>query len=194
MIAAVVLLAAIGIERLAELVVSARNARWSLEHGGREFARGQILPMIVMHVGLILGCIVEWWLAGRFLPWLGWPMLVLVVLANGLRWWCIGVLGRQWCIRVIVVPGLSAVTKGPYRRLPHPNYLAVAVEGAALPLVFTGWITALAFTVFNAVLLLGFRIPAENRALAQLSPAEAAALPPRHDGVTVQGDADPKGS
>jgi methyltransferase len=194
MIAAVVLLAAIGIERLAELVVSARNARWSLEHGGREFARGQILPMIVMHVGLILGCIVEWWLAGRFLPWLGWPMLVLVVLANGLRWWCIGVLGRQWCIRVIVVPGLSAVTKGPYRRLPHPNYLAVAVEGAALPLVFTGWITALAFTVFNAVLLLGFRIPAENRALAQLSPAEAAALRRPHDGVTVQGDADPKGS
>jgi methyltransferase len=56
---------------------------------------------------------------------------------------------------------------GPYRwrRLRHPNYLVVAIEGIALPLVHTAWITALAFTVLNAVLLLGFRIPAENRAL-----------------------------
>jgi methyltransferase len=193
MIAAVVLLVAIGIERGAELMVSARNARWSLSRDGREYARGQVLPMIVLHVGLIGGCIVEWWLAGSFVPWLGWPMLALVILANALRWWCIGVLGRQWCIRVIVVPGLSAVRRGPYGRFPHPNYLAVAVEGAALPLVFTGWITALAFTVLNAVLLLGFRIPAENRALAELSTDVVAGRSDR-DPASGRRDIDAKGS
>jgi methyltransferase len=41
----------------------------------------------------------------------------------------------------------------------------VVVEGLALPLVHTAWVTALAFTVLNAWLLLGFRIPAEERAL-----------------------------
>ncbi|QDZ15582.1 isoprenylcysteine carboxyl methyltransferase family protein [Humibacter ginsenosidimutans] len=167
-IGAVVLLAAILIDRAAELVVSARNSRWSLAHGGREYARGQIAPMVMMHAGLVLGCIVEWWLAGVFLPWLGWPMLALVVLANVLRWWCVGTLGRQWSTHVIVVPGLHVVRRGPYRRLLHPNYLAVAIEGAALPLVFAGWITALVFTVLNAVFLLGFRIPAEERALREL--------------------------
>ena len=49
--------------------------------------------------------------------------------------------------------------------MPHPNYVLVAVEGIALPLIYTGWITALVFTVLNAILLLGFRIPAEDRAL-----------------------------
>ena len=33
----------VGLERIAELVVSARNARWSFERGGRELARGQIV-------------------------------------------------------------------------------------------------------------------------------------------------------
>ncbi|WP_243061680.1 isoprenylcysteine carboxyl methyltransferase family protein [Humibacter sp. RRB41] len=162
----------VGFERVAELVVSARNARWSFAHGGKEYARGQVAPMIVLHVGLLVGCLAEVWFAGRvFLPWLGWPMLALVLLANALRWWCIRTLGPQWNTRVIVVPGLSAVTRGPYRWLPHPNYLAVAVEGAALPLVYTGWITAIAFTVLNAVFLGGFRIPAEERALSDLATA-----------------------
>ncbi|HWD62609.1 MAG TPA: hypothetical protein VG369_08930, partial [Humibacter sp.] len=72
----------VGFERVAELVVSARNARWSFAHGGKEYARGQVAPMIVLHVGLLVGCLAEVWFAGRvFLPWLGWPMLALVVLA-----------------------------------------------------------------------------------------------------------------
>ncbi|MBA3410944.1 MAG: hypothetical protein H0U15_08940, partial [Geodermatophilaceae bacterium] len=58
---------------------------------------------------------------------------------------------------------------GPYRWLRHPNYLAVVIEGVALPLVHTAWTTALAFTVLNAVLLLRFRIPAEERALHSAS-------------------------
>ena len=56
---------------------------------------------------------------------------------------------------------------GLYRWFRHPNYVIVAIEGIALPLVYTAWISALCFTVLNAILLLGFRIPAENRALAK---------------------------
>ncbi|GAB3794739.1 isoprenylcysteine carboxyl methyltransferase family protein [Humibacter antri] len=158
----------VGLERLAELVVSARNARWSLAHGGREVARAQLPPMIALHIALLIGCLLEAWLAGAFLPWLGYPMLVLLVVANALRWWCIATLGRQWSVRVIVIPGAGAVREGPYRWLRHPNYLAVVLDGIALPLVYAGWITAIAFAVLNGVLLWGFRIPAEERALAQL--------------------------
>ena len=74
---------------------------------------------------------------------------------------------------MIVVRDLPLVTRGPYRWLSHPNYVAVVVEGFALPLVHTAWITAVAFTVLNAVLLLAVRIPCENRALASVLPARA---------------------
>ncbi len=161
------LVAATALERLAELVVSARNARWSLARGGIEHGRRHFGPMVALHTGLLLACVAEVHLADRpFVPALGWTALVLVLASQGLRWWCIGTLGHRWNTRVVVVPGLPLVTRGPYRWLRHPNYVAVVVEGLALPLVHTAWITALAFTVLNAVLLLRFRIPSEERALA----------------------------
>ncbi|MBU5424232.1 isoprenylcysteine carboxyl methyltransferase family protein [Cellulomonas hominis] len=161
------LVALTAVERLAELVVSARNARWSFARGGVESGRGHFPAMVALHTGLLVACVVEVHAADRpFLPWLGWPALVLVLASQGLRWWCIATLGPRWNTRVIVVPGLPLVHRGPYRWLSHPNYVAVVVEGLALPLVHTAWVTALGFTVLNAVLLLGFRIPAEERALA----------------------------
>ena len=158
-----------GVERIVELVVSARNARWAFERGGIESNRRQIPWMIALHVGMLLGALAEVWLLGRpFLPWLGWPMLAVALACQAGRIWIIRSLGPQWNTRIIVVPGLPLVTTGPYRwsRVPHPNYVLVAIEGVALPLVHTAWITAVAFTVLNAVLLLGFRVPAEDRALA----------------------------
>ena len=164
------LVALVGLERVAELVVSTRNAKWSLKRGGVEVGRGHFPPMVVLHTGLLVGALVEAWvLRPHFVPLLGWTMLSLVVLSQALRWWCIGALGRQWNTRVIVVPGLPLVERGPYRWLRHPNYVAVVIEGIALPLVHTAWLTAVAFTVLNAVLLLGFRIPAEERALDAVS-------------------------
>jgi len=162
-----VLVAAVGVERVVELVVARRNARWATEHGGVESGAGHYPPMVLLHTGLLLACLAEVWLAGRsFVPVLGWSMLALVVASQVLRWWCVTTLGRQWNTRVIVVPGLDLVRRGPYRWIGHPNYVAVALEGLALPLVHSAWVTALGFTVLNALLLLGFRIPTEERALA----------------------------
>jgi methyltransferase len=95
-------------------------------------------------------------------------MLALVLAAQVLRWWCIGTLGNQWNTRVIVVPGLPLVTTGPYRRLRHPNYVAVAVEVFALPMVHTAWLTAVVFSLANLALM-AVRIPVEERALATVS-------------------------
>ena len=165
----VLLIAAVAVERLAELLISTRNLAWSRDRGGVEFGARHYPAMVVLHTGLLAGCLLEAiGLHRPFLPALGWPMLALVLAAQGLRWWCIKTLGRQWNTRVVVVPGAGRVTAGPYRIVPHPNYVAVVVEGAALPLVHSAWITALIFTVLNAALL-RIRIKAENNALSRLT-------------------------
>jgi methyltransferase len=162
---------ATGVERLYELRVSKRNAAIAFAQGGREYGQRHFPWMVALHTGLLLACIAEVVLLDRpFIPWLGWPMLVIAVLCQVARYWIISSLGSQWNTRVIVVPGAArVVARGPYRWFTHPNYVVVAVEGIALPLVHTAWITAIAFTVLNAVLLLGFRIPTENRALRELT-------------------------
>jgi methyltransferase len=169
-----VLVAAVALERLAELVVSKRNAAWSFERGGVETGQRHYLVMVVLHTGLLVGALLEvWLLRPEFHPALGYPMLALVVASQALRWWCIATLGRRWNTRVIVVPGLPLVTGGPYRLTSHPNYVAVVVEGLALPLVHSAWITAVVFTACNAVLLT-VRLRVENAALASAAPAETA--------------------
>ena len=163
------LIGAVGVERVAELVVSQRNVSWSRARGGVEFGARHYPVMVVLHTALLAGCLVEVLaLRRRFIGRLGWPMLAIVLAAQGLRWWCIATLGRQWNTRVVVVPGAGRVTGGPYRVVPHPNYVAVVAEGAALPLVHTAWITALVFSVLNASLL-RTRIRVENAALASLT-------------------------
>ena len=165
----VLLIAAVALERLAELVVSKRNSAWSRARGGLEFGARHYPLMVTLHTGLLAGCLIEAIALHRpFIPALGWPMLAIVLAAQGLRWWCIATLGRQWNTRVVVVPGAARVTDGPYRFVSHPNYVAVVAEGIALPLVHTAWITALAFTVLNAALL-RTRIRVENAALASLT-------------------------
>ncbi|MDX6279531.1 MAG: methyltransferase [Kribbellaceae bacterium] len=161
----VALVLVVGLERLAELIVSLRNAAWSFKQGGVESGKGHYPFMVVLHTGFLAGCLVEAIVADRpFIPALGWPMLVVVVAAQGLRWWCISVLGHQWNTRVIVVPGLSLVAAGPYKWLRHPNYVAVVAEGIALPLVHTAWVTAVVFLLLN-IPLLTVRIRAEEAAL-----------------------------
>jgi methyltransferase len=161
-----------GAERIHELFVSRSNAAWAFARGGVESGRGHFPAMVALHTGLLVGAVAEVWLLGRpFIALIGWPMFGLAVLCQLGRLWIIRSLGRQWNTRIIVVPGMPLSRRGPYRwRFPHPNYVLVVVEGMAIPLIHSAWITAAAFAVLNAVLLLGFRIPAEDRALRAAAP------------------------
>ena len=169
----VALVLATGVERIYELAVSKRNASAAFARGGVEYGQRHFPWMVALHTGFLLACIAEVVLLDRpFIAALGWPMLAVALLCQAGRYWVIWALGSQWNTRVIVVPGAGRVERrGPYRFtwLRHPNYIIVAVEGIALPLVHSAWITAVAFTVLNAVLLLGFRIPVENKALRELA-------------------------
>ena len=162
----VVLVAAVVVARLVELGVAGRHLRWALDRGGVEHGARHYPVMVALHTAFLVSCLAEVLLADRpFVPPLGWTALALLVAAHALRWWCITSLGQRWTTRIVVLPREPLVTSGPYRWLRHPNYVAVAAEIVALPLVHTAWVTAVVFTVLNAALLLGVRIPAEERAL-----------------------------
>ncbi len=153
------------LERLVELVITERNARSLRARGGFEVGRAHFVPMALLHAWLLAAAPLEvFWLERPFVPALGVPMLLLLAATMGLRYWAITSLGDRWTTRVFVVPGEPPVAKGPYRWLRHPNYLAVIVEVAALPLVHTAWWTALAFSAAN-LLVLRTRIRVEEEAL-----------------------------
>lgn len=162
----VALLGAVALERGAELAVSLRNARRALARGGVEVeGPGAYAAMVGVHALFLPAAALEAFALERtFVPALAAAMAALVALSMTLRWWAIATLGDRWNTRVIVVPGEPAVVGGPYRFLRHPNYVAVTIEMAAIPLVHSAWVTALAWSAASA-LLLARRIPLEERAL-----------------------------
>ena len=155
----------VAVARLVELAVAGRNQRWLMARGAVEVGGGHYPAMVAQHALFLVACVVEvWWLGRPFVPLLAAAMSVLLVAAMSLRFWVIATLGERWTTRILVRPGLPLVTGGPYRWLRHPNYLAVVIEIAALPLVHGAWLTAVVFSAANAVLL-AVRIRTENAAL-----------------------------
>ncbi|MDO8645870.1 MAG: isoprenylcysteine carboxylmethyltransferase family protein [Candidatus Planktophila sp.] len=167
-IAFTVLIFLVAVERVFELIISKRNLRWSFDQGGIEFGRSHYKYMVALHVFLLGGSPVEVWLfRPTFLPFVSWAMLILALASQALRWWCIFSLGKRWNTLVVIIPGKSLIEAGPYRWFKHPNYVAVVIEGFALPMVGFAWRTALAFSLLN-VFVLYVRIRTENAALATL--------------------------
>lgn len=155
-------------QRLLELRLSRRNERRMRRKGAIEYGRGHYPAMVGLHALWLASTLLESTLRESGLPALWYVPLAAFLLVQPLRYWAILSLGGSWNVRVLVVPGGRRLWRGPYRYLSHPNYLVVAVEVAAFPLIFGAWVTALIFTVLNAAFLY-VRIRAEECALEELS-------------------------
>ncbi len=161
------LIAVVLVQRIAELRLARRNEAWARSQAAREFGAGHYPLFFVLHGGWGIGWITEAAIRGPELAASWWGWVVGFVIAEGLRYWAIATLGQRWNTRILVIDGLPAIRTGPYRFLAHPNYLAVAIELICIPMVFGAWITAAVASVLNAALLLGIRIPAEQRAVRE---------------------------
>jgi methyltransferase len=159
------LLIVVALLRGIELVISRR-------HQGRLEAQGisrahepHFRWMVLLHSAVLVGAALEVVLLGRpFIPVLATAMGLLIALANALRWWVIYTLGAHWNVQVMDSLSLGVITTGPFRSIRHPNYVAVFIEMAALPLVHTAWITALIGTAGH-VWVLSRRLAVEEAVL-----------------------------
>ena len=161
------------LQRISELILSARNAARLRARGAREHGRGHYPALVVLHTLFPIALAAEVLRLGAR-PGAWAPIWLAVwVGAQALRYSAIRALGESWNTRVLVVPGAALVKRGPYRWLRHPNYVAVVLELLAAPLMFGAWRTALVFSLAN-LLLLRIRIDCEERALEAAQDAPAA--------------------
>jgi methyltransferase len=160
--------AIVALQRLLELRYSRGNERRLRVRGAVERGAEHYPFMVAIHALWLLSTLLEGLLRGPEFPaW--WPVpLALFLLVQPLRYWAILSLGENWNVKVLVVPGVKPVRRGPYRYFPHPNYVAVAIEVLAFPLIFGAWVTALVFTALNAAFLF-IRVRIESRALKELA-------------------------
>jgi len=152
------------LQRLVELFIAKRNAEHMRSLGGYEVGADHYRYIVLLHVMFFVSLLSEVEVRGlaartpHLLPF------AVFILAQGLRVWCLASLGKFWNTRIFVLPGSRPVVRGPYRFLRHPNYVVVGLELLALPLAFGATVTAVLFTVLNAMIL-RVRIRTEESAL-----------------------------
>src|SRR5690348_11465253 len=132
------LAAAVGVDRLIAVACSRRNQRRLNSNGAKKIPDPSFAGLAVLHVAYLVAAPLEVsWFGRPFLPWLGIPALVMLIAATALRFWSVRTLADHWNLSVVASQGLGPVTTGPYRWIRHPNYVAIILEVAALPLVHT---------------------------------------------------------
>ena len=136
-----------------------------LELGGREFGEKHYPAIIVMHTTFFASLVVEFYFRGAPLAPFWEIPFILFALGQVLRFWTRRTMGDRWTTRILVIQGERLIARGPFRYIQHPIYLAVVFELFSLPLIFGLYATCVVFTVWNALMLLTIRIPAEARAL-----------------------------
>jgi methyltransferase len=142
-VAFLALLVVVAMLRGVELLISRRHQR-ILEAQGVHKARDPSFTwMVIVHTGILTGAALEVvFFQRRLMPVLALAAGTLFVVANIVRWWVILTLGDHWNVHVMNSAPLGVITGGPFRLVRHPNYAAVFIELATLPLIHTAWLTA----------------------------------------------------
>jgi len=151
---------------LIEAAVSSRHERALRALGAIEPPEDVYRAMAAAYPGAFVAMIAEGVLRSGGVD--GWfrAGLALFVVAKTLKYWAITSLGPRWTFRVLVPPGSARTVHGPYRFIPHPNYLAVTGELAAVALAMHAIVTGpLAIAGFGWLMLK--RIQIEENALTR---------------------------
>jgi methyltransferase len=150
---------------LVEARRAAANERRQIARGGIEPAGDVYSWMRVAYPGAFVAMIADGALRSARPPG-ALVALGLAIFAVGkmVKWTAVAALGPAWTFRVIVVPGDSRVTAGPYRFLKHPNYLGVVMELIGVAVAAGAAIAGPLATVGFGVLILR-RIRVEEAAL-----------------------------
>lgn len=154
-------------QRLVELYIANKNEKWMLARGGIEVGNEHYKLFILLHVTFFIILIYEVHniVTAQSVAF-NIYFFFLFVIAQIMRVWCIVSLGKFWNTKIIVLPKVVMIKKGPYKYMKHPNYLIVFVELFTIPAMFGAYITAILFPILH-LLLLTIRIPAEDRALGR---------------------------
>ncbi|MDN3551151.1 isoprenylcysteine carboxyl methyltransferase family protein [Mucilaginibacter aquaedulcis] len=150
------------LQRLLELVVAKRNEKWARSQGATEYGQGHYPYIVLLHTLFIIALIIEYlFKSGSF----SLSFMIAFLLLIMIKGWVISSLGRYWNTKILRIPNSVLVKKGFYKLFKHPNYFIVICEIIVIPMVFNLYVTAIIFTLLNA-LMLNVRIRAEEKAWA----------------------------
>jgi len=152
------------VQRISELFLSKRNENYLKSQGAIEHDKDGYKYIVLMHNLFFVSLILEFvFLERHLIPY--WQILLIIFICTQmLRYWAIFTLGKRWNTKILVLLDTEPIKSGLYKHLNHPNYIAVIIEIAVIPLLFSCYYTAIIFSILN-LFVLRRRIRIEEEAL-----------------------------
>lgn len=148
-----VLISLVIIQRLAELVYAMHNRKIMLAKGAEEYDRRGYSYIVLMHTMFFFSLIAEYYLLDRTLNEYWYIFIIMFLTGQLFRYLAMFTLKEYWNTRIIVLKSSPPVKTGLYKYFRHPNYIGVVLELFSMPLIFSCYISAILFTLLNAVML-----------------------------------------
>ena len=149
---------------LGELWLSARHERTLLARGALAPPDPVYSSMRLAYPGVFVAMAIEGMLSAPVSASVLVAGIAVFVAGKAVKAWAIATLGERWTYKVLVLPGVPLIARGPYRFVRHPNYVGVVGELIGMALMTGARITGPLGVLFFSWLLL-LRIQAEDRAL-----------------------------
>lgn len=151
-------------QRIYELHLSKRNEKYLLSKGAKVIPEKNYFFIVCLHASWLV-TLLYWSLTRNQTNLAMFTMgLILFLIGQFLRLSAIRTLGKRWSTRIIVLPNAPLISSGLFKFIRHPNYLGVALEIFALPLMGGSLSMAIVFSLINFVILF-FRIRLEEEML-----------------------------
>jgi methyltransferase len=152
-------------QRLIELKISNHNVATLLSQGGKQYPSEYHKLAINLQILWFIAMLGEVWILQRpFFSHLAGVALLAALIGQFLRYFSMQALGLRWTLPLVTLPEAPIIKSGIYGYLRHPNWLGVVLEIPAVPLIHSAYLTAIVFSISNALLMVQ-RIQAEENAL-----------------------------
>jgi methyltransferase len=152
------------LQRSVELIAAKKNERIIRCMGAVEYDVKGYRFIVMMHTFFFISLLIEFLTFSKVINQFWYIFFSIFLFAQVIRYWALISLGIFWNTKILVIPGTELINKGPYKYLRHPNYLAVIIELAVIPLIFSCYFTSILFSIMNIVVLVR-RIKIEEKAL-----------------------------
>ena len=141
------------VQRICELILSKRNENHLISKGAIEYDKEGYKYIVLMHNLFFISVIIEFVFLERQINEYWKILLIIFICTQLLRYCAIFSLGKRWNTKILVLPNSEPIRSGLYKHLKHPNYIAVVIEIAVIPLLFSCYYTAIAFSILNLIVL-----------------------------------------
>jgi len=152
------------VQRISELILAKNNEKYLKSNGAIEYDNRGYKYIVLMHNLFFISVIAEFVFLERQLNEYWKVLLIIFICTQLIRYCAIFTLGKRWNTKILVLPNTEPIRSGVYKYLKHPNYIAVIIEIAVIPLLFSCYYTAVVFSILNLIVLQR-RIRIEEEAL-----------------------------